>query len=274
VEKIGPALVELDALTTRARTEGSYFSETAAMSALKQCARTYQDLQLGLPVSLNISLSYSSQSSVGLEEVASVRNLLVKYALPRVLGLDARRAAKDGETVNSYLVRMAEEAREARDWPLLGRVLEVSQSLNVAVLGNGNDVGAIRHLLGGTNQERASQFSGAVASYLSALKSGSPIVPAEWIGERLAAIQKSNPKAYEDGVQLQNSAIEPRSLPASVRGGRDPFTSDANVLRVPPASTKALTPSAKKNAEPEKVGDPKPSAPSEPAKPDEKTGPK
>jgi hypothetical protein len=91
---------------------------------------------------------------------------------------------------------------------------------------NATDAGAFRLFLGGFNQEQAHYLSGAVSSYLDALRFGSRIIPAEYIGQHLEAIRKQSPQDYEAGAQMSLKTVNtsPPSL-IDPRSTRIPYSS-------------------------------------------------
>jgi hypothetical protein len=60
-------------------------------------------------------------------------------------------------------------------------------------------------LFAALNQETAQQYEDAVYSFESALKSASPVIPLQLIGNHLNRIQKDHPKEFTDGVALYRS---------------------------------------------------------------------
>ena len=67
-------------------------------------------------------------------------------------------------------------------------------------------------------REIAGQFSLAVQSYETALKSDDPAIPAKIIGDKLAAIQRDHPKEFADGMQLIVNPPAPRYVPSRLPG--------------------------------------------------------
>ena len=183
-----------------ADSEGSTSNSSAAAQALGRLHRFYEDMKAGAALSF-ATLDRTSTGSEA-EETAALRELLIKMALPRVLRVTGEATPREDENVTAYLGRMIEESQKKSDWPLLSRVLDAAQSLKLTGLVATNDSNALRMLLAAVNQERARIYSGAVAYYLAALKSGSQTVPSELIGEKLEAIRKDHPQDYEAGKDI------------------------------------------------------------------------
>jgi hypothetical protein len=252
LDDLAPAIAKLEGLIAQSRepgsSGGSYGNESQALAVLRSYRKNYEDLKSGMAVSLAFTSPYQTSGTYpGPDDQAVLRGLLLRFAVPRIL--QAKEGAKESENLAEYLARMSDLARTEKNWTLLGRILDTAQTLNIAVVATANDAAALRQMLAGVNQEKARQFSGAVASYLGALKSGSQAVPAEWIGEKLEAIRKASPESYERG-EIRASAPEggggaeadanPRSGYPTQRGN----PSDTRFIQIP-AAPKPVTPADK-----------------------------
>jgi hypothetical protein len=131
---------------------------------------------------------------------AALRDQLLLFAVPRLLGLPETQDAKPGETLPVYLLRLANTARETSDWGLLERLLERSQQVNAGAVFTPEDRAELPHFLAGINQERARQYALAVGSFEAALKTGSQIISPEVIGDHLDSIRKEHPQEFAEGA--------------------------------------------------------------------------
>lgn len=115
-----------------------------------------------------------------------------------------------------------------------------------------SDIAGYRDFFTGLNQERAGQFTAAVRSYLSSLRSAGPNLPAEEIGRRLKELKASHPQEFASAESP--GAIDPsRFLPPTDPRlqGRAGSTS-ASPLAAPPSTgakpAAAETPPAAKSS--------------------------
>jgi hypothetical protein len=208
LKDVGEAIRKLDVMAASleqgpARNEFSF-----ALRVLNTIQRHYLELEQGQPTSIHVA-DISEDTGSKLEiPLSRLRLQLRLFALPRALGLGEDGAARLGENSVNYLHRIAATARDKKDWALLGRIVELAQTLKIEIGTFGNDRTALQSFLAGTNQERAAQYALAVGSFEAALKTSSQIVPPETIGEHLEAIRKEHPQEYEQGVQ--NTLTPPR----------------------------------------------------------------
>jgi hypothetical protein len=72
-------------------------------------------------------------------------------------------------------------------------------------------------LLGALNQERAREYAGAVCSYEVVLKTGAQLVPAEFIGERLEHLRKTQPDEFKKGMAIAMVASPPKLVVSESR---------------------------------------------------------
>ena len=104
---------------------------------------------------------------------------------------------------------------------------------------NSNDSEGLKAFVARQNQEAAAQYSLAVMSYQTALKSGSDLVPSKVIGERLAAIQTTHPRDFDTGMERFLAPPLPRfdsgmRLPQPYYG-QQPENRPQPSLLIPPA---------------------------------------
>ena len=208
LDDLGDVLAKIDEISSQQRELNGYYGDSNLTSQLRSYRHTYDDLRTGGATSL--SFASSSYSNSGTEILNGIKSLLVKFALTRVLNAPEDLAPKEEESVATFLQRALETARATSNWPLLARVLDAAQTMNLASIANSNDTMALRQFLGGVNLERAHQYSGAVSSYLAALKTGSQVIPVDKIGETLAILKKEHPQEYEAGINPPISYMEER----------------------------------------------------------------
>lgn len=209
LEDIPRALQEIAELSRQPVEEGFYMSEPA--NTLRNFHRIHEDLKRGLATTITLNSVHTQWPDEG-GELAALRAQLILFALPRVMGLPTGEAAREGENPATFLQRILHAARERSDWPLVARVIETANSLNLTAVAQAGDARALSSFLAGLNQERAKQYLLAVASYQQALKSGSQVLPAEEIGERLEQMRKERPQEYEQGLQLAIAPPQPAQV--------------------------------------------------------------
>lgn len=205
IEELGPVLSKIENIVNQQREANGYYSDSGLVSQLRSYQQIYNQLLAGEATSL--SFTTSTYASTGSDELSRVKDLLSRYALPRILAVAPEHGPRPNESIASYLQRVLAESRAASDWELLSRTLDVAQAMRLTSVANSSDTSALRLFLGGWNLERARQFSGAVASYLASLKTGSQVIPVERIGELLESLKKAHPEEFEIGAKL--SAIMP-----------------------------------------------------------------
>lgn len=198
LDEIGAAIAKLQ--------EGrrSYDSNTASnvISALSGIEQNYRDFKEGLPASVqlnNQSGNFSSPEIGG--RIAELRSQFLKLVIPRYVGIADAVVAKDGESVVDFIDRLREEAKAAGNPSLALRLKDVERMLGRGSNYSSQDTTGVNAYTAGGNQEKAKQYELAVISYQQALKSGSDLVPAETIGQRLEAIKAAHPAAYAAGIE-------------------------------------------------------------------------
>lgn len=197
LDDVGPALTKLHALPYARAHE-----LTGVVYNLDTIARTYAGLQQGVAATLNLAHSRPGDSDV---VVLRLHSQLLLEELPHVLQLPEERKAREGETVETYLRRIAQEAHQAQDWDLLSRVLNARKEITLHVAGTWSSdtlpeyAGFLTFQLA-RGQEKAQQYAAAVRLYQKALREGGTALPSEVIGQRLEAIKKEHPAEYEQGL--------------------------------------------------------------------------
>ena len=206
-----------------AATTGDRGNWSGIANDLQSIARSYRDLRAGN--ASRVSLGFSGSESK--EPLATLRGQLAVFALPRILGVADADKPRPEENVLAYMRRMVSLARERQDWQFMSRILSTVQTTQVSdPLLKSTDSTALNSFLGALNLEKGRQYSLAVNSYQSALKTGSALIPAEEIGEHLDAIKRDHPADYEAGLQLTLTPPAPTTdaygRPLQMRGGMPP----------------------------------------------------
>jgi hypothetical protein len=183
---------------------------SATSTELLSITRTYRDLRAGNAARVNLNLTGSENR----EPLASLRGQLAVFALPRILAVAETDQPRADETALTYLRRMIAAARERKDWQFASRILGVMQTAQASdLLLQSGDSSALTNFLAALNYEKAREFALAVNSFQIALKTGSELIPAADIGERLAAIKRDHAADYQAGLQLTLSPPTPRTDP-------------------------------------------------------------
>jgi hypothetical protein len=256
LDDLDEVLRKIDDLNTRQLEFNSSTSESNLTGQLRNYRRIYDDFRAGIGTTLNFSSSfYSSQTT---DSLNGIKNLLVKFALPRILGTTEEFKPTGDETIQQYLQRVLDNARSTSNWQLMSRVLETAASLQVTTMSSRSDTATMRLFLSGLNLEQARQFSSAVSSYSAALRSGSSIVPPGKIGDMLELIKKAHPADYEAGIQLSAgtyglpetsggtpSVVIPavrKNEPSALKSSDAPKADEAKPSPPPPSDTPAKAP--------------------------------
>lgn len=226
----------IDALLALEQEEGGLAGPKGATivflrGELATISAAYQEHRSGFPTTFSIKRfnnQLNDDDPVRLTQ--SLRLELLRFVLPRVLGVGENLQPKRDETMQSYLDRIVAQAAEKLDARLLVRAREFQNALSGE---RQMDLTALQPLLAAQNQDTAEQFAPAVASYQMALKIGGDLVPARAIGARLEAIKASHPAEYSQGMEqfLKN----PPSFP--YRGG-----SSSSAIAIPGAATQPTAP--------------------------------
>ncbi|MEO6787233.1 MAG: hypothetical protein ABI318_13965, partial [Chthoniobacteraceae bacterium] len=276
LEDLDDAVKKLDDLMAEQRKAGHSISDVTAIMDVKHIRNFHREIVSGMATTLDLSITASKMRD---ENIGRLRDMAIRFAVPRLLGMKADKGMNEDESLAVFIRRTVADAIERRDWTLLARAIDLNQRL-ASGQGplNSTDTSALQQFLAAQNQERARQYAAAVVSYLASLKTGSQSIPAEFVGEQLATIEKEHPKEYQAGIELANNPPPVRYTVTSgpprtvFSGSGTPSSSIKATLPVqagPPASV------LKSAAEPTpatspKKDEPKPATP----KPVEPTPPK
>ena len=210
LEDLNDAMAELEKLKPprgygASRGEPSIYAILEAFAPLNNI---YRDFKAGLPAPVRVP----ERQERGFEEpLRRLRAELLTLLLPRTLELPEQIHANPGEGPLDFLRRIGAEAAAKNNYLLAARARAAEETIMGS--GGSSDLPGARDqaafFVRGNNQEAAGQFAFAVASYQAALATGSDLVPAKVIGERLSAIKGGHPAEFEDGSELFLSPPSP-----------------------------------------------------------------
>ena len=210
-ENLGSALKRImNVIVAQEKTQAFPLS-SGVPPIIKKIVKIHDEVTGGFSTTVDVSLLILQEEG---ERTAKIKILLLRYLLPRILGIDEGSGIKAGESLSHILTRTALSAMEKRDWSVLSRILDFSGRLPATQSPlNTLDSSALRQFLSALNLEGARQYSSAVASYHAALKTGSQNLPLAFIGDRLAEIEKEHAKEYQAGIELSNIPVIERYIP-------------------------------------------------------------
>lgn len=240
VDELGGALKRiLDFIQVQEKASGITYN-SGVPNHIKRINRFYEDIQAGRGTALDVSLLLQREEG---ERIGNIKAMLLRSLMPRIVGCSEEDGMRENESLSPFLARIAAGAIGKRDWNQLARVLEFFQRLpsNQSPLSS-TDSSAFKQFLAALNMERTQQYPMAVASYHSALKTGSQMIPLDFIGEHLAVIEKEHPKEYQAGIELAKTPPIERYIPGSRPGIYPPASSS---LRMETTQPIQLLPAAK-----------------------------
>jgi hypothetical protein len=216
-EDIAGVLKEIQPIITQQRDAHGYFAESWSVTELKKLQRIYVDIMSGATDAADVNINAAINMGfawTGKDPTQNFKNFLYRLVTQRTLGTDPAKAMKDDETLGAFFHRTVAYAMEGRDWVLLSKAIGLAQKLPASYAPlSSEDTSALRQFLAALNQERARQYSTAVATYLAVLKTGSQSIPLDFIGEHLTTIEKEHAKDYQVGVELSNNPPPDRYSP-------------------------------------------------------------
>ena len=211
LDDIKPALAKLEPLR-----QADMQALQNVSNQLNQIQENYEDLKAGLPVQSNLNYGYNLG---GINVPAAIRTQMLLFTLQARFDSYKGPPPAPGEKPADYLDRVIADATTRQDWNLL-RLADAARANLTQNPGMGYVVnsGGVESIVAAAHQEAAGQFSLAVQSYETALKSDDPAIPAKIIGDKLAAIQRDHPKEFADGMQLIVNPPAPRYVPGRLPG--------------------------------------------------------
>lgn len=244
LEDIRPAIATLQGMT--GDNDGQRERVHEYIPPLASLDKSYREFKSGLSISLELDQSTFSRLPQDLtSKVLELRGELIKLALPRYVNPSREPQILPGESVLAFLDRIAEEARARGDAEEGFRIKQAKRLLSRGESFRSQDTEGLTAWTAGQNQEAAEQWELAVISYQQALKSGSDLVPATLIGEKLAAIRNAHPEAYESGVERFLSPSSGSSFSAfdrRVPGREDQSRKTGPTLVIPAAGDSGSKP--------------------------------
>lgn len=242
LDDLAGALKAIDAVRAPGSSSFSSFgTRSTDIDDLRSFSTTYDQLKRGQATSITLP-NPTAHPGPNMAVLQTVRDQLIALALPRLLVLPEGTALKPGETPLTFLQHTMAQAKEKRDWPLLGRVVDVAQRFSFQVGTVTSDSTALTLFLAGYNQDRAQQYTQATTSYLATLKTGSQIVPPEYVGELLAALKKNHREEYDTASKAFDEAYlrtQTGGNPAGSTSFRIPFETPAPNVTVPAKTPEA-----------------------------------
>ncbi len=214
LDDLKPALAKLEPLrqSDASELQGIY-------GQLSEMRESYEDIKAGLPTHVNITYNYNN--NVGSFSVPPIlrRQMLMLTLYAR---FDSFRGPAPGpeEKPADFVNRVIADATTRQDWELLRRAATARASLTPD-MGSGYltpYASGFESIIAAAHQEAAGQFTLAVQSYETALRSDDPAIPAKIIGDKLAAIQRDHPKEFAEGMQLTVTPPAPRYYPGRGAG--------------------------------------------------------
>lgn len=138
-------------------------------------------------------------NSAGFSKLPKLIELHAQLTI-RILAKALNAEPQAGESAGDFIMRLAADARQRKDWHRLRDVLETpSRFLRPGPLVTVGDRSAVRSFLAARNLDEAGVWPAAVTAYIQALKNAATFLPVGEIKERLEAIRREHPDDYQRG---------------------------------------------------------------------------
>lgn len=238
------ALSALDPARIESYREEGFKDLTATQRSLNELDVAYRSFKAGLPTQVAVFPPISAAADPGLAFLTPVRAQLVALLLPRYLGLPEREKVPPGQKPDEFLAQVASKARRDRDFLLLARAQSVLELFQQGSSGTGVGNSQAALYATGVAQQEGSEWALAVISFEKALATGSNLVPAQAIGERLHYLKAMHPQEYQQGMDsyLASTSTPNKLQPdAGPRPAKDQPEAKSPVLSVPAVSTPVPT---------------------------------
>ncbi|WP_133795193.1 hypothetical protein [Prosthecobacter fusiformis] len=183
---------------SKQQQDGNFSGNYPLATQLRNYQMVYENFKRGSVITSRFN--YSEYNSASSETLFAVKDMLTRYAIARLLNVPESPSNKDNESVSTFLQRVLKEAIATEDWPLLARLLEILQTMQIHTAISSSDQAVFKQFLGAINLEKAQQHADAVAVYITVLRSGSQLIPTTKIAESLAAIKRDYPEEYKAGL--------------------------------------------------------------------------
>ncbi len=219
LDEMEPALKQLSQLPQNDPATSRAYNNLAPMVQL------YTSIKTGLPQTINFNF-VSNPNETGVSPALQIQ--LLVFVLQHYFDSYKGAAPAADEKPGAFVDRVIADAISREDWPLLRKAINGQAYLNrnsaLAMSATSNLSNGLDDLLSGVNQEAASQYGMAVASYQNALRVSDTTIPAKWIGDRLAAIKKDHPKEYEEGMEIVISSPSSKNFSGHTPVSTPPLT--------------------------------------------------
>ena len=137
-------------------------------------------------------------------ELIRIEGMLFSAVLPKFLALPDNPQPKPGENSSEFLLRLADEASTKGDWDRLRRVLEAYRIKAFASRSPSwldADISGCTAFLTAQNLEKAGRLGPAILAYQRVLRSPGKYSPVAQASERLGALQREQPTAFNEAVR-------------------------------------------------------------------------
>lgn len=226
LDDLPPVITRLTRTVAPRRFGSSPYADSSLIVAeLNQIYKAHAAFKAGSysqAIQIGTAAQYDGGSAMPSVETIRLRGLLLAEVLPRYLEVSGHGDMKASENPSQYLMRLADEATAKGDWDMVQRVLDAYRLSAFGMRAPAWLQGAITAcaaFVSGQNFEKAGQFSHAVLSYQAVLRQAGKHVPLKEAGERLAAISKEHPQAFnaakENELRGPESAAPPRPRPVT-----------------------------------------------------------
>jgi hypothetical protein len=196
LDEMEPALKKLALLRQNDSQAQMAYMNLAAL------VQNYNDVKAGLPANPNFNANYNNGMAVS----SDLKAKLLLFDLQHYFDSYKGTSPSAEEKPEIYVGRVIDDAVNREDWALLKKALNVQSYWNrdsmFGLYGGNNNSSGVDDILAAVNQEDAHQYALEVVSLQNALKSPDTKVPAKWIGDRLAALERDHPKEYAVGMQM------------------------------------------------------------------------
>lgn len=235
LDNLTPALDELDKIS---HNGGDPRQSNAGMalkflSPLDQSYREFlagqsTKVELGVPPLPTVGVRYDTSSgddelSHGVQRTElALRDQLLAVTLPRYLDLPGNVTARPSEGPIDFLDRRKAEALAAGDYLGAAKADEARAYLRSGGNSSGTESTQAAQFIMADRQDVARQYELAVASYEHALATGTNLIPAKVIGDRLDAIKTAHPQEFQQGLDLYLTPA-PRGYPGVPFGPYGPY---------------------------------------------------
>ena len=236
LDALAPALDALDKIN-RNREDVRQSDAGIALKFLSPLDQSYREFLAGQSTKVNLNAPplptpggrYDSASTdsellrvIQSTELA-LRDQLLAVTLPRYLDLPGSIKARPGEGPIDFLDRRKADALAAGDYLGAAKADEARTFLRDGGSQSGAESTQAAYFIMADRQDVARQYALAVASYEHALATGTNLIPAKAIGDRLDAIKAAHPQEFQQGLDVYLMPPAPRGYPIGPYGPYGPY---------------------------------------------------